>query len=304
MQPVLAFPALEGMTFPRLEAQGLRRIVGVAEDIAGLDPAARAAVRVLMTSASRGCVAGWIDMLPNLGLVVSQGAGRDRIDAAALARRHIRLRCVSEAGSDDVADHAMGLTYMLLRNALRADAFVRRGDWGTHRFGLGDSLSGSTMGIAGLSGRIGQAVARRATAAGMRIAGLDRPSNRAFGAGLFPGWIALAEASDVLVLAVPGVPELRHVVDARVLAALGPGGRLVNVGRGALVDTAALTTALETGTIAGAALDVLEDEPAVPPRLAALDQVILTPHIAAQTWRQRAESARIAEDEILAFLQD
>ncbi len=107
------------------------------------------------------------------------------------------------------------------------------------------------MGIAGLSGRIGQAIAARATASRMKIAGLDRPSNSGLAASLHDGWLALAEASDVLVLAVPGTPDLKHIIGAKELAALGPKGRLVNVGRGNLVDTDALIEALESGRSPG-----------------------------------------------------
>ena len=92
------------------------------------------------------------------------------------------------------------------------------------------------------------------------------------------------------------------VIDAPVLAALGPKGRLINVGRGNLVKTDALITALETGVIAGAALDVITDEPKIPPRLAALQNIILTPHIGAQTWGQRRRAAKIAQTEVLAYL--
>jgi glyoxylate reductase/hydroxypyruvate reductase 2 len=161
-----------------------------------------------------------------------------------------------------------------------------------------------TIGIAGLSGRIGQAIAARAATSRMKIAGLDRPSNAGLGATLHDGWLALAKASDVLVLAVPGTSDLKHVIGARELSALGPKGRLVNVARGNLVDTEALIEALETRRIAGAALDVLDTEPMVPARLAALPNVILMPHIGGQTWGQRARGARIAEDEVLAFLGD
>jgi glyoxylate reductase/hydroxypyruvate reductase 2 len=136
----------------------------------------------------------------------------------------------------------------------------------------------------------------------MKLAGLNRASNMGLGASLHDGWIALAEASDVLVLAVPGEPDLKHIIGAKELAALGPRGRLVNVGRGTLVDTAALIEALERGVIAGAALDVLDGEPVIPTRLAALPNVILTPHIGGQTWGQRSRGAKIAEDEVLAFL--
>lgn len=302
MQPILAFPALAGMNYPCLERDGLIRIVADPAAIADLPEADRTAVRVLMTSATRGCSAAVAAALPNLGFVVSQGAGQDRIDLPALTQRGIKVRSVGEALTDDVADLAMTLVHALFRDLLRADSFARSGNWAKGRFEVGDSVVGMTMGIAGLSGRIGQAIARRAAASHMKIAGIRRPSNESLGVPLYESWRALAEASDVLVLAVPATPDLRHMIGAQELVGLGPKGRLVNVGRGELVDTEALITALETKSIAGAALDVLEGEPHVPQRLAALSNVILTPHMGAQTWGQRARGAKIAEDEVLSFL--
>ena len=303
MHPVLAFPALAGMSYPRLENSGLLRVVPGPDDVRTMPAADRTEVRVLMTSATRGCSAEIADSLPNLALVISQGAGQERIDTAALAKRGVRVRCVSEALTDDVADLAMTLTHMLCRDLVRADAFARGGEWRRGRFALGDSVVGMTMGIAGLSGRIGRAIAMRATASRMKIAGLNRPSNADLGASLHDSWCALAAACDVLVLALPGTPDLRHIIGAHELAALGTKGRLVNVARGSLVDTDALIQALEDRSIAGAALDVLEDEPEVPERLSALPNVILTPHLGAQTWGQRARGAKIAEDAVLSFLE-
>lgn len=303
MQPIIAFPALAGMTYPQLEARDLMRIVPGLDDIPTLPEAERAAVRVLMTSATRGCTDDIAAVLPNLGFVISQGAGNDRIETSALERRGVKVRCVGEALTDDVADLAIALTHMISRSLVRADAFARNGAWQQGRFEVGDSLVGMTMGIAGLSGRIGQAIAARARASRMKIAGLDRGSNAGLDASLHDGWRALAAASDVLVLAVPGTADLKHVIGAEELAALGPKGRLVNVGRGSLVDTNALIAALENGTIAGAALDVLDTEPVIPERLAALANVVLTPHIGGQTWGQRARGAKIAEDEVIAFLK-
>lgn len=301
--PVLAFPALAGMAYPRLDAGHLVRVVAEPAAIPELPRDDRLAVRVLMTSATRGCSAAVADALPNLGLVISQGVGQDRIDLPVLASRGVRVRSVGEALTEDVADLAMALVQMIARNLVRADAFARSGEWKRGRFAVGESLVGKTMGIAGLSGRIGQALARRALASGMTLAGIRRPSNQRFDVPLYESWRELAGASDVLVLAVPGTPELKHMIGAAELAALGPKGRLVNVGRGELVETAALIDALENGRIAGAALDVVEGEPDVPPRLAALPNVILTPHIGAQTWGARARGAAIAEDEVLAFLR-
>jgi len=300
--PVVSYPMLEGMTYPRLEAARLVRRVNDEAELLALPAAARASVRVLMTSATRGCSTAVAEALPALRFVISQGAGHDKLNIPVLAARGVRVRTVGEALTEDVADLAMALAQMCSRRLVKADAFARGGAWRSGRFEVGQSLAGATMGIAGLSGRIGQAIARRALASAMTVAGLRRPSNEGLGALLFDDMRALATASDVLVLAVPGLPELRQVVDAAVLKALGPTGRLVNVGRGDLVDTSALIDALENGDIYGAGLDVLEGEPAVPERLAALPNVVLTPHIGAATWGARARGARIAEEEVLAAL--
>jgi hydroxypyruvate reductase len=302
MPSILSFPPLEGMSYPQLERDQRMRVVAGPTDIPLLPESERKDIRVLMTSASRGCDIDTINALPNLAFVVSQGVGTDLIDTDALAEKGIRFRPVGEALTDDVADLAMTLTHMLFRDLVRADHFARSGEWQKKRFPVGDSVVGKTMGIAGLSGRIGQAIAARARVSRMQIAGLDRPSNAVLEAKLYSSWEALAAASDVLVLAVPGTPDLKHMIGSKELAALGTKGRLVNVGRGNLVDTAALTSALENRVIAGAALDVVDGEPVIPPRLAALPNVIFTPHIGGQTWGQRARGAKIAEGEVLAFL--
>jgi hydroxypyruvate reductase len=304
MNVVLSYPKLAGMSYPRLEGTGLISFAASPEELMAFGGADREAVRVLMTSASRGCSESIVDALPNLAFVVSQGAGTELIETDLLAKRGIKLRCIAEALTDDVADLAMALTIMLCRNLLRADQFARSGEWQKSRFDLGDSLVSMTMGIGGLSGRIGQAIAARARMSRMTIAGLDRSSNHGLDATLYPDWAGLAAASDVLVLALPGSLDLKHIIGKPELMALGPRGRLVNVGRGSLVDTNALIEALEGNLIAGAGLDVVEGEPEIPTRLSALPNVILTPHIGGQTWGQRIRAAKIAEDEVLAFINE
>lgn len=261
------------------------------------------AARVLVTSATRGASVETMKSLPGLRLVISQGAGIDRFDTDYLRSRSIRLRPVGEALTADVADLAMALTQMASRKLVQADRFARDPNgWPLGRFDVGHSLYGATMGIAGLSGRIGKAIARRAVAAGMTIATLNRASTASLGVELCEDMGALAAVSDVLMLVLPGRPELKHIVGASELAALGATGRLVNVGRGDIVDTDALIEALENNTIAGAALDVLEGEPRVPARLAKLPNVTLTPHIGAATWGARTRAAAIIEDEALSAL--
>jgi lactate dehydrogenase-like 2-hydroxyacid dehydrogenase len=301
-RPVISFPPLAGMAYPRLEGDSLLRVVADPAAILALPEELRAQTQVLMTSATRGCSAELAAALPGLRLVLSQGAGQDKIDFAALSDRGVRVRSVGEALTEDVADLAMALVQMTTRNLVQADCFVRRGDWPQGRFPVGHSLVGATIGIGGLSGRIGQAIARRAQASCMTVAGLDRPSNRSLGVPLYADMCALAAASDVLVLALPGGPALRHLVGAAELTALGETGRLVNVGRGELVDTGALIAALEAGTILAAGLDVVEGEPQVPERLARLPNVVLSPHIGGATWGHRARAAKIAEEEVLAAL--
>jgi lactate dehydrogenase-like 2-hydroxyacid dehydrogenase len=303
-RPVLSFPILAGMSYPRLEAESLLRIAADPAAAIALPADQRAQVRVLMTSATRGCNAALAEALPNLRLVVSQGAGQDKIDLEALRARGVRVRSVGEALTEDVAELAMALVQITSRDLVQADSFVRRGEWPNGRFAVGHSLVGATVGIGGLSGRIGQAIARRAVASCMKVAGLKRASNQDLSVPLYDDMEALAEASDVLVLALPGGPALRHVVGARELAALGKKGRLVNVGRGELVDTQALIAALESGTILGAGLDVVEGEPQVPEALTRLKNVVLTPHIGAATWGHRERAAKIAEDEVISLLAE
>jgi hydroxypyruvate reductase len=142
-RPVLAFPALTGMAYPRLQGQDLLQVVAGPADVVALPITKRQAIRVLITSASRGCSAAMVEALPALGLVVSQGVGLDKIDQAGLMARGIRLRSVGEAATGDVADLAMALTQMLSRGLVRADAFARGGAWMRDRFEMGDSLVGN-----------------------------------------------------------------------------------------------------------------------------------------------------------------
>jgi lactate dehydrogenase-like 2-hydroxyacid dehydrogenase len=165
---------------------------------------------------------------------------------------------------------------------------------------LATKMSGSRMGIVGM-GRIGQAIAERARAFGMSVAYTARSAKAGLPYSFCDQVTALAAQSDFLVVITPGGAATRKLIDAKVLAALGPKGYLVNVARGSVVDEAALIEALQKGGIAGAALDVFENEPHVPAALRALDNVVVVPHIGSATSATRHAMAALAFDNLRAF---
>ncbi len=163
----------------------------------------------------------------------------------------------------------------------RRDRLVRGGEWAAAR-GLAPTVSGKRLGIIGL-GAVGAEIARRAAAFDMTIAYHNRRRRDDVEYDYVESVAALAARSDYLIVSCPGGEATRHIVDADVLKALGPDGHVVHIARGSVVDTTALIAALENGAIAGAALDVFEDEPNVPDQLKRLDNVVLSPHVAGFT---------------------
>ena len=228
--------------------------------------------------------------LPALEIVSVMGVGYDGIDVAAAKARGVIVTHTPDVLNDDVADLAIGLMLSAARQLPAADRYVREGRWPNGPMPLARKLSGARLGLVGI-GRIGQAIADRATAFGMGIAYTARSERAGLPYKFFPDATALAAESDYLVVITPGGAGTRKLIDARVLAALGSKGILVNVARGSVVDEAALIDALERGVIAGAALDVFENEPNVPERLRALPHVVLVPHIGSATAQTRQAMA-------------
>jgi len=235
----------------------------------------------------RGVVAGrtaWVkaplmDGLRSLELVARYGAGYERIDAQHAAARGIVVTNTPGVMAPEVADLAMGLLLCAVRQIPQADAYVRARRWGGDgRFPLTATLRGRQVGIVGL-GTIGKAVARRCTAFDLDVSYFGRQPQSGQPYRYFDSLVQMASAVDVLFVCASGGAATRHLVNEPVLHALGPQGIVVNVARGSLIDEEALVQALEQGTILTAALDVLEFEPNVPPRLLAMPHVVLTPHV-------------------------
>ena len=261
-----------------------------AEDAAALDAVAPR-IRAVCGSGESKVPAALVDRLPALEIVSIMGVGYDGVDVAACKARGVMVAHTPDVLNDDVADLAIALALNVARRIPQADRYLRDGRWATQGpVALATKLSGARMGIVGM-GRIGQAIAQRARAFGMHVAYTARSAKPDLPYTFHDQVVALAAASDFLVVIAPGGAATRKLIDAAVLNALGPNGYLVNVARGSLVDEAALIEALQHGRIAGAALDVFENEPNVPEALRALDNVVLTPHIGSATRATRQAMA-------------
>ena len=234
-----------------------------------------------------------IAQLPALEMISVFGVGYDGVDVAAARERGIAVTHTPNVLNDEVADLAMALVLAVSRRLVEADRYVRGGQWKNGPMPLARKVSGTRMGIVGL-GRIGQAIARRAEAFGMSIAYTGRNAKPESPYRYVASAEALAAEVEFLVVITPGGAGTRKLIDAKVLAALGKKGYLVNVARGSVVDETALVEALQNGTIAGAGLDVFENEPHVPEALFALDNVVLVPHIGSATWQTRQAMADLA----------
>ena len=254
----------------------------------------------LVTSAAVGADAALISALPALRVISSFGVGLDRIDVAAAQARGIPVGYTSDVLNDCVADTAFGLLVDVARGFSTADRFVRRGDWLKGAFPLGRKVSGARLGLVGM-GRIGRAIAQRSTGFAMDV---HYHARRPVADVPWPHearLIELARWADFLVVITAGGAGTRHLINAAVLDALGPEGYLVNVARGSVVDEAALVAALQQRRIAGAGLDVFENEPQVPAALVALDNVVLLPHIASGTHETRQAMANRVFDNLQSY---
>ncbi|WP_340107573.1 2-hydroxyacid dehydrogenase [Pikeienuella sp. HZG-20] len=232
-----------------------------------------------------------IDALPALRLVASGAAGYEKIDVGALRERGIPLTNTPSVTDGCVADMAFALLLAAARSVAAADRFIRAGRWPTEEFPLVPRVFGRRLGILGM-GRIGVEVAKRAAGFDMPVSYHNRSPVRGSPHTYCATLLELAQSSDFLIVACPGGAETRHIVNQAVLEALGPTGVVVNIARGSIIDQQALTQALAQGRIMAAGLDVFENEPHVPPELASLENVVLTPHRGGgthQTWRAACE---------------
>lgn len=268
------------------------------------DPAAFARVAPLIRGVAGGGESkvprALMDRLPALEIVSIMGVGYDGVDVGAALERRIPVTHTPGVLNDEVADLAIGLMLSVARRIPLADRYVRAGRWAKEGpMPLARKVTGARLGIVGL-GRIGQAIASRAEAFGMSVAYTGRSAKAELAYTFYPSAQALAAQVDFLIVITPGGAGTRHLINADVLKALGPAGYLINVARGSVVDEAALVEALQQGVIAGAALDVFEQEPHPLEALWAMDNVVLTPHMASATVQTRHAMADLAVNNLRA----
>ncbi len=259
--------------------------------------AAAPRIRAIVANGEAKVPRALLERLPAAEMISVFGVGYDGVDVPAASERGMPVTNTPDVLTDDVADLGIALLLAIARRVPQADRFVREGKWLKGPHPLARKVTGARLGIVGM-GRIGQAIARRAQAFDMQIAYTTRTPRDDVPYRHYPDAAALAAEVDFLIVITPGGEATRGLIDARVLAALGPDGYLVNVARGTVVDQPALVAALREGTIAGAALDVFIDEPNVPPELFAMENVVLTPHMASGTRQTREAMAQLTLDNL------
>lgn len=257
-----------------------------ADDREALLAAVAGSVTGIVTRSVIGADETLMAKLPKLEIVAVFGVGTDAVDLAAAKARGVRVANTPGVLTEDTADYGMALLLALARRIVEGDRHVREGRWPRGLLPNSTRVHGKKLGIVGL-GRIGSGVARRADAFNMKIF-YTGPKPKDDARWTYVDSVeALAREVDFLVLTCPGGPATRGIIDAKVLAALGAKGMLVNIARASVVDEPALIAALKDGTIAAAALDVFPDEPRVSTDFLDMANVILEPHIASTTVETR-----------------
>ena len=242
-----------------------------------------------------------VKQIPSIRMVATCGVGYDNLPLSYLKEQGIKASNTPGVLNDAVCELAIGMMLALLRHLPEAQEYVKSTEWSKAPFRLTTTLAGKRVGISGM-GRIGQDLAKRLEPFKVEIA-YSGPNKKSLPYAYYPDVQGLAKACDILFLACPATPETNKMINPDVLEALGQSGYLINIARGSVVDEAALLYALQHKKIAGAALDVFENEPNPNPDFLTLDNVLLTPHIGSATSETRIAMTNLAVDNLEAFFK-
>ncbi len=252
---------------------------------------------------------GWapvelIDRLPALKLISSFGVGYDGVAADYAATKGIIVTHTPNVLNDDVANTTIALILTTMRRIVEQDRYLRDGKWKSQgNAPLTRSIRGKTVGIVGL-GRIGEAIAEKLSVFKCRTVYHSRNEKTGVPYDYYGNLVEMAGDCDVLIAITPGGPATDKLINREVMEALGPEGTLINVARGTVVDEVELVKALADGRLGAAGLDVFEQEPHVPEELFAMDNVVLTPHVASATWETRQAMADLVVENLITFGRD
>jgi lactate dehydrogenase-like 2-hydroxyacid dehydrogenase len=252
--------------------------------------------------AASGTVIGaeLIDALPGLEIIASFGVGYDNVDARYAAGKGIIVTNTPDVLTEEVADTALGLLLMTVREFGAAERYLRAGRWLETAYPLTATLRDRSVGIVGL-GRIGKAIARRIEAFGIPVAYHNRRPQPDVAYPYYADLLAMARDVDTLISVLPGGATTDRLIGRAVFDALGPRGVIINIGRGSVVDEEALIEALAERRIHAAGLDVFEKEPHVRPELMALDNAVLLPHVGSASVHTRHAMGQRVVDNLIAW---
>ena len=273
-------------TMATLQAEFTSHLLSEAPDRAGFLRQHAPAVRALATFGPMPVDGKLMDALPKLEIISNFGVGVDAINLDDAKKRGIIVTNTPDVLNECVADTALALILNTVRKFPQSEVYLRGGNWASRGpYPLTVDIGGKILGVLGL-GRIGEAIARRAQACGMKIRYHNR-NRKDLPYPYDPDPATLAKNSDVLIVVTPATAETARIINAKVLDALGPEGYLVNIARGSVVDEPVLLRYLQEKKIAGAGLDVFADEPRVPPEFFSLDNAVLFPHVGSATVETR-----------------
>jgi lactate dehydrogenase-like 2-hydroxyacid dehydrogenase len=259
-------------------------------------------VRGMAVAATEERVDGaFMTRFPRLEIVSSFGVGYDHVDARWAGAHGITVTNTPDVLTEEVADTALGLLLCTVREFPQAERYLRAGKWVQKNYPLSKAtLRDRTVGMVGM-GRIGQAIARRLAAMQVPVVYHSRRPAAGVPYRHYPKLMDMARDVDVLMVITPGGAETKNLIDAQVLAALGPDGILINMSRGSVVDEPALIKALQQKTVLSAGLDVFAREPEVPTELIAMDHVVLFPHLGSASVATREKMDQLVVDNLLAW---
>jgi hydroxypyruvate reductase len=287
MKPEIIVTSIgHGPTMATLQSEFNAHILSEAPDRDAFLRQHAPAVRGLASFAPMPIDGKLMDALPKLEIISNFGVGVDAINLDDAKARGIIVANTPDVLNECVADTALALVLNTVRKFPQAEQYLRAGNWAARGpYPLTISVGGKTLGILGL-GRIGEVIANRAIACGMKIRYHNR-NRKDVPYPYDPDPVTLAQNSDVLMVVTPATAQTSRIINARILDALGPDGYLVNIARGSVVDEPVLLRYLQEKRIAGAGLDVFADEPRVPPEFFTLDNAVLFPHVGSATVETR-----------------